>query len=102
MAGHLFDDLVRDRGDVGAGQRAFRDMHGMADAGGNDLRLDVVQGEHLRDIEYRRGAGSLLLRFRLFATVIRRLRRVVSVRGFDGGVGSGAGSPVYRFSTAPG
>ena len=47
MLAHLLDDLVGDSGDVGAGEGALRDVHGVTDAGGDDLGLDAVGIEDL-------------------------------------------------------
>ena len=58
MLGHLLDDLVGDGGDVGAGEGAFGDVHGMADAGGDDLRGDAVGVEDLGDFGDEVGAAD--------------------------------------------
>ena len=47
---HLLNDLVGHGGNVGTGQRAVGHMDGVADAGGDDLGVDVgVVQEHIMD-----------------------------------------------------
>ena len=58
MFGHLFDDFVGDGGDVGAGEGAFGDVHGVADAGGDDFGLDAVGVEDLGDFGDEVGAAD--------------------------------------------
>ncbi len=58
VLGHLFDDFVGDGGDVGAGEGALRDVHGVADAGGDDFGLDAVGVEDLGDFGDQVGAAD--------------------------------------------
>jgi len=57
VLGHLLDDFVGDGGDVGAGEGALRDVHGVADAGGDDFGLDAVRIEDLGDFGDQVGAA---------------------------------------------
>lgn len=58
MLGHLLDDLVGNGGNVGAGEGAFGDVHGMADAGRDDLGGDAVGVEYLGDFGDEVGAAD--------------------------------------------
>ena len=59
MVHHLFDDLVRHGGDVGTGKGALGDVHWMANAGGDDLRVNVAGGfEDRHDLSDEIGAAG--------------------------------------------
>ena len=53
---HLLEDGVGDGRDIRACLRAFHDVFRRADAGGDDLGLDAVDVEDLRDLRHEAGA----------------------------------------------